>query len=66
MGTQLHKIGNPSIRDELVTLNPLKIGNIPTALTKRYAKLYNKMLLMIPRYFADRIATQIHHININP
>jgi len=37
-----------------------------TALLKKYAKLYDKILLFLPGYFIERVAAQVHHIDVNP
>ena len=37
-----------------------------TALLKRFAKIEDKIVLMTPGYFVERIAEQVHHIEVKP
>ena len=37
-----------------------------TALLKKYAKIYDRILMMVPGYFLERVASQVHHIEVNP
>ena len=33
---------------------------------KRFAKIEDKIVLMTPGYFVERIAEQVHHIDVKP
>lgn len=36
------------------------------ALLKRYAKISDKILMVLPGYFVERIASQVHQIDTKP